>query len=354
MNIWTSLAQPRDLHESVKTHSSTDNLLSILNFSRSTKMRSAVFAGPGEIQIEEISIPTPGEGEVRIRLEGCGVCASNLPVWEGKPWFEYPIEAGAPGHEGWGVVDAIGSGVQNLSIGDRVTMLSYRAFAEYDIAKASEVVKLPHVLDQRSFPGEPLGCAMNIFHRCQIEKGQTVAIVGIGFLGALLCRLAAQAGAHVIAISRRPFSLEMASRYGANDTILMDDHWRILDEIKKRTNDKGCDIVIEAVGKQWPLDLAGEITGERGRLIIAGYHQDGPRQVNMQLWNWRGLDVINAHERDSQVYIHGIRRAVNAVASGKIDPAPLYTHAYTLEELPLAFRDMQERPEGFVKAIIAL
>jgi len=54
--------------------------------------------------------------------------------------------------------------------------------------------------------------------------------------------------------------------------------------------------VIEAAGQQWPLDLATELTRERGRLIIAGYHQDGPRQINMQLWNWRGLDVINAHE----------------------------------------------------------
>ena len=64
------------------------------------------------------------------------------------------------------------------------------------------------------------------------------------------------------------------------------------------TGGRFCDVVIEAVGKQWPLDLAAELAGERGRLIIAGYHQDGLRQVNMQLWNWRGLDVINAHQRD--------------------------------------------------------
>ena len=64
------------------------------------------------------------------------------------------------------------------------------------------------------FPGEPLGCAMNIFRRSGIEAGQTVAIVGIGFLGAILTRLAADAGARVIAISRRPFSLEVARAHG--------------------------------------------------------------------------------------------------------------------------------------------
>jgi NADPH2:quinone reductase len=65
------------------------------------------------------------------------------------------------------------------------------------------VVPLPSELDGHPFPGEPLGCAMNIFKRAEIRAGQTVAIIGIGFLGALLTQLAAQAGARVIAISRR-------------------------------------------------------------------------------------------------------------------------------------------------------
>jgi threonine dehydrogenase-like Zn-dependent dehydrogenase len=67
--------------------------------------------------------------------------------------------------------------------------------------------------------------------------------------------------------------------------------------VRSLTNSAFCDVVIECTGMQWPLDLAGELTRERGRLVIAGFHQDGPRQVNMFLWNWRGLDVINAHER---------------------------------------------------------
>ena len=101
--------------------------------------------------------------------------------------------------------------------------------------------------------------------------------------------------------------------------------------MKELTGGCFCDRVIEAVGKQWPLDLAAELTRERGRLIVAGYHQDGPRQVNMWLWNWRGLDVINAHERDPKVYVQGIREAVDAVASGRLDPGPLYTHVFPLE-----------------------
>src|SRR5919112_1891650 len=74
-------------------------------------MRAAVIAGPRQSELEHRIIPEPGPGEVRIRLEGCGVCGSSLPLWEGRPWFEYPVEAGSPGHEGWGVVDALGSNV---------------------------------------------------------------------------------------------------------------------------------------------------------------------------------------------------------------------------------------------------
>jgi len=316
------------------------------------RMRAAVLAGPGQIRMEEAARPEPGTGQVRLKLEGCGVCASNLTPWEGPEWMEFPTEPGALGHEGWGVVEAVGDGVTELQVGDRVAALSYHAYAEEDVADASACVKLPESLAGTPFPGEPLGCAMNIFRRADIQAGQTVAIVGIGFLGAILTRLASQAGARVIAVSRRDFSLEVAKRMGAAEVVPMDDHWKIIERVKALTGGVFCDRVIEAVGKQWPLDLAAELTRERGKLIVAGYHQDGPRQVNMQLWNWRGLDVINAHERDQAVYIDGIREAVAAVASGRLDPSSLYTHVYPLERLADALDATRDRPDGFLKALV--
>jgi threonine dehydrogenase-like Zn-dependent dehydrogenase len=317
-----------------------------------TTMRAAIVDGPQRASVTEVPVPEPGAGEVRVRLEGCGVCGSNLPVWEGREWFSYPLEPGAPGHEGWGVIDALGEGVQDLRVGDRVAVLSGYAFAEYDVAPAGSVVKLPPELEGKPFPGEPLGCAVNVFRRSEISAGQTVAIVGIGFLGAVLTRLAANAGARVIAITRRPWALDVAREYGATETVEMDDHWRIIERVKELTGGEGCERVIEAVGQQWPLDLAAELTRERGRLIIAGYHQDGPRQVNMQLWNWRGLDVINAHERDPQVYIEGMREAAAMVASGALDPDALYTHRFPLDSLGDGMEAMRTRPDGFLKALV--
>ncbi len=316
------------------------------------RMKAAVVRGPGEAVLATTDRPTAGPGEVLLRLEGCGVCGSSAPVWAGKSWFDYPQPPGAPGHEGWGRVAAVGAGVTDVAVGDRVAALSYRAHAEYDVAKADQLVVLPPALDGVPVPGEALACAVNIFRRSGIENGHTVAIVGIGFLGALLVRLASQAGATVIAITRREFALDVARRFGAAHTIAMDDHWRVLEAVRELTAGRWCERVIEAVGAQWPLDLAGELTGERGRLVIAGFHQDGPRQVNLQLWNWRGIDVVNAHERDPARYIDGMRRAVELMTAGMLDPTPLFTHRLDLPELGRAMDLMQSRPDGFMKALV--
>ena len=315
-------------------------------------MQAAVLTGAQRLRVVSLALPEPGPHDIRIRLEGCGVCASNLPVWEGRPWFAYPLAPGAPGHEGWGRIDAVGREVRGLALGERVAVLSAHAYATYDVAQAEAVVPLSDSLEEMPFPGEALGCAMNVFRRSAILPDQTVAIIGIGFLGALLTALASQAGAHVIAISRRAVALEIARQYGATATLRLENPQQVVTQVHALTGGAGCERVIEAVGQQEPLDLAGELTRVGGRLIIAGYHQDGLRQVNMQLWNWRGLEVINAHERDPAVVLEGVRMAVEAVTRGTLNPMPLYTHKATLEQLSTIFAAMQQRPDGFLKAWI--
>jgi threonine dehydrogenase-like Zn-dependent dehydrogenase len=317
-------------------------------------MSAAIIDSPGKIILNDVPIPKPGINEIVFEVEGCGVCASSIPLFEGREWFNYPVKPGNPGHETWGRVVDKGANVFNFKIGDRITALSYHGFARFDVAHHEEAIKLPEEINHVDFPGESLGCAMNIFRRSGIKKGQTVAIIGIGFLGATLIQLAKSEGAKVIAISKRPYSLQIASKCGADEIILMDDHWKIIEKVKEITNGEFCDRVIEATGKEWPLNLAGELTRERGRLIIAGFHQDGMRNINLQLWNWRGLDVINAHERDQRIYIQGMREAVDAVMSGRINPQILYSHHYKLEDIQSAFNHLIERPEGFIKGIVTI
>ncbi len=314
---------------------------------------AAVLTGPRQFETRSSRLPEPAPGEVRVRLEGCGICASNIEPWSGPEWMHYPSDPGALGHEGWGVVDAVGEGVVDLHEGQRVATLFQSSFAQFDCGPASMTVPLPATIEG-DFPGEPLACAMNIFARSQIREGDTVAIIGIGFLGAILTSLAVDAGARVIAISRRSSALDLARRRGADHCLALDDHQAIVSAVEDFTEGAMCRCVIEAAGQQWPLDLAAELTAVRGRLVIAGYHQDGPRQVNMQLWNWRGLDVINAHERDPAVYRTGLLRAIHAVVAGKIELGGLITHRYTLETLNEGLSMARDRPDGFLKGVVLM
>jgi threonine dehydrogenase-like Zn-dependent dehydrogenase len=158
----------------------------------------------------------------------------------------------------------------------------------------------------------------------------------------------------VIAVSRRSFALSIARRCGAWQTIQLDEPENIAARLKELTGKSDCERVIEAAGEQQSLDVASALTAERGRLIIAGYHQDSERRVNMQQWNWRGIDVVNAHERDPSVYVAGIREAVAEVSQGKLHPSFLMTHDFTLERLAKAFHTLEQRPDGFLKAWIRI
>jgi threonine dehydrogenase-like Zn-dependent dehydrogenase len=213
--------------------------------------------------------------------------------------------------------------------------LSYNGYAEYDIARADQLLPLTGLVGAgEPFPGEPLACAVNAFRRAEIAAGDVVAVVGVGFLGAVITQLAALAGARVVAIARRQPARDLAMAMGAAHAVDFARAARLVGEL---TDGRLCDVVVEATGAQAPLDLAGELTRVRGRLVIAGYHQDGRRVIDVGLWNWRGLDVVNAHERDPTVYLDGMERAARAVRAGRLDPRLLYGRRFGLAELKDAF-----------------
>lgn len=328
------------------------------DFQTALASKVAVLKQPGQFELQTRVLPPCAADEVTVRLQGCGVCASSLPVWEGRPWFEYPLTAGAPGHESWGEIVAMGVQVPllqpELCIGQRVTCFGSSDFSEFNNFMVQEVVPLPAALDDKPFPGEAIGCAMNIFRRAQIQDGQTVAVIGAGFLGLLLVQLAVSAGARVFVLSRREYVRNLALQFGAEAAFDTDSWWRNAHRVVALTNGRGCDRVIEATGLQFALDAATEMMAVYGRLVIAGYHQDGLRELNLQKWNWRAIDVVNAHERDPRRYMKGIADGVAATVEGRIRPQDLLTHSFALEELDTAFQMMIDRPNGFIKGWIRL
>src|SRR3954453_4432882 len=112
----------------------------------SQTMRTAVVSAPKQIDLLQGTVPKPKPNELLVRIEGCGVCASNIPPWEGKPWFTYPMAPGALGHEAWGEVEEIGDEVSDFRRGDWVALLSNHAYADYDVGESSSAVKIPEAL----------------------------------------------------------------------------------------------------------------------------------------------------------------------------------------------------------------
>jgi hypothetical protein len=156
-----------------------------------------------------------------------------------------------------------------------------------------------------------------------------VAIVGIGFW-ARSDAAGDRCGRAGDRDLRRDYSLEVARAMGAAETIAMDDHNGIIERVKDLTGGKFCERVIEAVGKQWPLDLAGELTGRAraagDRGLSPGRAAAGEYVAVELARDRRG----QRHERDPKHYLEGIRDAVAAVERGQIDPAMLVTHAFPL------------------------
>jgi NADPH2:quinone reductase len=160
-------------------------------------MRSAILLEPRRFTVGSLDTPAPGEGEVLLKIRGCGVCGSDMGPWKGIQGLEYPMKPGAPGHEVFGTVEALGAGVDRLKAGDLVTALTYRAYSEYYVARAADIVPLPPALAGRVVLGEPVACAVNVSHRAGVKEGDVVVLLGTGFLGALMLQLLNLPGAPV-------------------------------------------------------------------------------------------------------------------------------------------------------------
>jgi threonine dehydrogenase-like Zn-dependent dehydrogenase len=314
-------------------------------------MRFSQLIAPRTSEVVEGPTPKPGPGDVLVKVTASGVCASELHSWAaGRPPYPHRF-----GHEPVGVVAAVGPQVTHFREGDRVTGLFGGAFAELCLAKEASLLPVPDgVADENAF-GEPVACLVNAQRRTPVELADRVALIGLGYMGLGMLQLLKLRGPReIVAIDVRQDAREVALSLGANAAYHPDEipeEFR-LTRFSDWQSERGFDVVVEGSGTQAGLTLAGELVRAHGVLSILGYHQGGPRQVEVGMWNWKAIDVVNAHVRRHDVLMESMRIGLELEAAGLIDLGALVTHRYGSDEVDRAFGDLEAKPAGFVKAAI--
>ena len=305
------------------------------------KMRAAQITGPNRpIEIVEREIPEPGHGEVRIRVEACGVCHSDSFTKEGTlPGIQYPR---VPGHEVAGIIDAIGPGIAGWTLGQRagigwhgghcgycdscrrgdfvtcqvapqVTGIAYDGgYAEYMIAPAGALALIPEGLS--AVDAGPLMCAgvttFNPLRNSGARSGDLVAVLGIGGLGHLGVQFAAKMGFQTVAIARGRDKEALARQLGARQYIDSESQNAVAELAKMG----GAKIILATVtsGKAMSAVLGG--LGVNGKLVILGAAHE-PLEVNgplmiggrRSIMGWPSGSSIDAQDTLSFSMLNDVR-----------------------------------------------
>ncbi len=314
-------------------------------------MKACYLVGPRKTEIREIPIPEIKDDEILMRVAMVGMCASEL-----HPWMEATGRLNdVMGHEPLGYVERVGKNVSHLKVGDRVTALGQHCFAEFAALPASKVIRVPEAVKDEEALGEPLSCLVSAAERTTVHLGDTAAIVGLGYMGTVMTNLIALKGAgRIIAIDSRTECRESALKHGATEFLTPDkipESYR-LTQWGDMDRNYGLDLACEVSGNAHALTLAGELVRQHGVLNIVGYHQGGPRTIDMELWNWKALTVINGHERRSDYQVWCMQRAMDLIAAGRLDLTGMVTHRFAPDQLDMAFNAIIDKPEGYIKGVI--
>jgi threonine dehydrogenase-like Zn-dependent dehydrogenase len=311
----------------------------------------AVLNAPQQIDVVDEPVREPAADEVLLRVASCGVCASELDMWQGKADVDYPR---FPGHEVSGTVERVGSQVESFAPGDPVAAwVTERGFAEYVPVKADYCFPAGTVPLDLAL-AEPLACALNAVELAAPALGDDVVLIGAGFMGNLVQKLVQLKGPrHVIVADTRPDALERAEHLGATRTVNVLSE-SIVDVVREATGGAGADVSFEVTGAQAALLSLGDVTRMSGKVAIVGYHQGGMRELPLAAWNWMAFQLVNAHFRDVDTIMGGMRAGMRLLTSGRLALDDLVTHRFALEDVNEAFATAVDKPAGFVKATVTM
>jgi NADPH2:quinone reductase len=306
-------------------------------------------AGPPEsLVVRDVPTPEPGRGEVRIKVHAAGVNFPDTLIIEDKYQFK-PPRPFAPGGEAAGIVDALGEGVTNVKVGDRViAMTGHGAFAEYLIAGESRVI--PMVGDMPFDVAAGFTMTYGTSHhalkqRARLQPGESVLVLGAaGGVGLTAVELAKVMGARVIAAASSDDKLALCREYGADETINYSTE-DLREGIKRACGGKGPDVIYDPVGDKY-AEPAFRSIGWNGRYLVVGFAAGEIPKLPLNLPLIKGASIVGvfwgaftAHE--PQVHHDNMRELLTWYAEGKLKPH--VSEHFSLEDGPKAIRWMMDR-----------
>jgi threonine dehydrogenase-like Zn-dependent dehydrogenase len=303
-------------------------------------MRISQVVAPGRSQVVEAPDTPPGPGEVRVRTLASGICVSELPAWAEHDGAE-PRRLG---HELSGEIVELGHGVHGWSRGDRVTGFAFPVFADAVNVPARELLPVPSNVPSRAALGEPLACVVEALSRCGLRPGQRVAVVGLGFMGLTALQVAAdRAPARLAGVDPAPHARDLASELGAGEVHAPEEAAGSLAG--------AFDVVVEFSGRAAGLKLAGDLVTTHGTLCVAGYHHDGSRELDIELW-YRGVTIVNGFTGQRWRLMTALADGLRMMADRRLTLEPLVTHSVSLDDVDTGFGYFGDRPPGFIKCVV--
>lgn len=335
-------------------------------------MQAVVFSRVGEMVVTEVPTPTPGPGEVLIRVEAAGICGTDKHIFSGKYSAVYPL---IPGHEYAGTVAELGPGVTELQVGDLVSAdpnitcgkcpycrrgknhlcLHLQAlgvtraggFAEFSAVPVTHAYRLPPGMTaEEGALIEPLACALHGRQMGGIQPGDTVMILGGGTIGGLLTQLARVSGAAKVVVAE-PIPRRRQTLQSLGADVTFDPREQDPAAAIRGVDPEGADVVYEAAGLPHTAELALSLAKKGGTVVFFGcVEPEYDIRVNPALINERELTIRGSFNNP---FTHAA--AVELVASRRVQVAPFVSHRFALADFARAF-DYFGAPESYKLVIL--
>ena len=330
-------------------------------------MKAAVFYGPKEaLRVEEVPTPSPGKGEILVKVAACGLCHTDLHyIDHGVPTFKNPPMV--LGHEISGTIESLGDGVSYWEEGSRVILPAVYGcrecyncrngrenicekmimfgnnidggYAEYVVAPANEAFTLPPEipLEEGAIIADAITTPYHaVINRGKVKPGDRVVVFGCGGIGLNLIQMAAALGAEVIAVDILDEKLDWATKLGAKTTLNSTAFERIDKKIRELTNG-GADIGFEAIGNPVVQNQAFSSIRIGGRFVVVGF-SNKPMTLDTGRVMYREMEIVGSLGCRPVDY----PRVIELARQGKIMVKELVTHKFRLEEINTAFDQLRK------------